>query len=116
MQDNDIERAVHTLAALLKESSEYQTLCSARERVFADDAKKALLDEYRKLRLRVQAGVLTGETDDETLLRLTKLGELLQLDPVTSDYLFKELRLRTMLGDIYKELADAVGDDLSLLD
>ena len=116
MQDNDIERAAQTLAALLRESGEYRALLTARERVFADEAKKALLDEYRKLRLRVQASVLTGETDDESLLRLTKLGELLQLDPVASDYLFAELRLRTLLGDIYKKLADAVGDDLSLLD
>ena len=47
------------------------------------------------------------------MLRLQRLGELLQMNPVSSEYLFAQFRLNNLLGRVYKTLADAVDADLS---
>lgn len=46
--------------------------------------------------------------------RLQKIGEVLQLNPDASAYLMAEYRLNTMLGDVYKILADGIDLDLGL--
>ena len=62
--------------------------------------------------MRAQGAVVSGKKDEECLERLQKVGEVLQLNRDASDYLIAEYRLNTMLGDVYKILADAL--DLSL--
>ena len=110
---NDIEQAANELAALLRSSREYSEFKSAQDAAFSNAATKALLDDYRKLQLKVQAAELAGGTDEEDMLRLQKLGELLQMNPVSSEYLFAQFRLNNLLGKVYKTLADAVDADLS---
>ena len=103
-----------TLAAELKASEEYRVYHAAKERAYANESTRALLGEYQKLRRKAQASMLSGESDAELMQRLQKLGEVLQFDADAAAYLMAEYRLSTMLGDVYKILAEAV--DMSLGD
>ena len=102
------------LAAAMAESEEYVTFKNAKEKAFANDTTKALLKEYAQLRIRAQGARVSGKKDDEAIERIQKIGEVLQLNPDASAYLLAEYRLNTMLGDVYKILADGVDLDLGI--
>ncbi len=104
------------LAEQLKASEEYRTYREAKERAYANESTRTLLTEYHKLQMKAQANAITGEQNEEVLAKLQKLGELLQFDADAAAYLFAEYRVKTMLGDVYKILAEAVGIDLSMLE
>jgi len=104
------------LAAEIKASDEYRRFSAAREAVKDDGMTMNLLKEYRRLQLRAQAAIVGGEEDPDTMEKLQKLGELLQMDKAASEYLIAEFMLSRMVGDVYKILADAVGLDLSMLE
>ena len=93
------------LAKAMAESEEY---------VSYKNTTKALLKEYMTLRIRMQGALVSGQKDDEAMERLQKIGEVLQLNPDASAYLMAEYRLNTMLGDVYKILADGIDLDLGL--
>lgn len=96
------------LAKLLSTSDEYASYKNAKERAFENDTTKALLNEYHALRIQAQGAIVSGKKDEESLERLQKIGEVLQLNRDASDYLIAEYRLNTMLGDVYKILAEAL--------
>lgn len=104
------------LANELKNSVEYREYTAAKARAMENDTTRALIAEYSKLQIRSQAAMIAGERENESLKKLQKIGELLQFDPDASTYLMAEFRLKRMLGDVYKILADAVDVDLSSLE
>lgn len=104
------------LALLLKQSEEYREFVRAREAAFSKESTRLLLKDYRALQTRLQAASLGGNPDEGELLKLQRLGELLQLDPAASEYLFTQYRLNAVLAQVYKTLAEAVDADLSMID
>ncbi len=104
------------LAEELKNSDEYRAYCAAKERAFASESTKNLINEYHKLQMKAQANAITGEKNDELLQKLQKLGEVLQFDADAANFLMAEYRMNTMLGDVYKILAEAIDIDLSALE
>ncbi len=104
------------LAKELKQSEEYRTFKKLREQVTENDTTKSLLTEYHRLQIKAQAAAVSGKKDDETLEKLQKIGEVLQLNKEASDYLLAEFRLNRMLGDVYRILAEAIDVDLSALE
>ena len=93
------------LAKLLKESNEFREYKTAREKAFENDTTASLIKEYHKLQLAAQAAMVSGKKDDETMQRLQKIGELLQLNQDASAFLFAEYRLNRVVSDIYKIIA-----------
>ena len=87
-----------------------------QKREAVNESTRRLLDEYRILQTRVQAGTLAGADCREEMTKLQKMGELLQLDFAASEYLFAQYALNNVLGDIYRQLAAAVDADLSILE
>lgn len=112
---NDVINKANELAALLADSAEYKSYCNAKANVCEDASTWALLKEYRSLQYKVQAALLSSGESPEDMMRLQKLGELLQLNPAASEYLFAQYRLSALLGDVYKTLAVAVDADLGVL-
>ena len=104
------------LAKDIQASDEYKAYTAAKEKAMQNETTVNLLKEYHKLQYAAQAAMVAGRQDDESLERLQKLGELLQMDKDASAYLIAEYQLNRMLGDIYKILADAVEVDLSMLE
>lgn len=104
------------LAVMLKDSTEYKTYLSVKERAMANASTKAMLDEYVKLQYKLQAASISGGAEEEELIKLQKLGELLQLNPDASEYLFAQYRLNSLLTEIYSRLGKAVGIDIGMLE
>ena len=104
------------LAALIRESGEFKRYTAAKERIEAGSMADTLLKEYKKLQLRAQAAMVSGETDEECIQKLGKLGELLQMDGEASEFLMAEYSLSRLVGDVYRIIAEACELDLSMLD
>lgn len=104
------------LANELKNSVEYREFAAAKERAMENDTTRSLIEEYNRLQILSQAAMIAGNRESESMQKLQKIGELLQFDRDASAYLMAEFRLKRMLGDVYKILADAVDVDLSPLE
>jgi len=100
------------LAKLLKESNEFREYKTTKEKAFENDTTASLI----KLQLAAQAAMVSGKKDDETMQRLQKIGELLQLNQDASAFLFAEYRLNRVVSDIYKIIAEAIDVDLGALE
>ena len=104
------------LANELKSSEEYRTYHACKARALENKTTKTLIEEYNKLQIQAQAAMIAGEKDSESMKKLQKLGELLQFDADAAAYLMAEFRLKRMVGDVYKILAEAVDIDLGMLE
>ena len=114
MNNEAIKQKTNELAELLRNSDEHRIYLDAKTRAYGNESTRRLLDEYRILQTRVQAGTLADCREEMT--KLQKMGELLQLDFAASEYLFAQYALNNVLGDIYRQLAAAVDADLSILE
>lgn len=113
---NQIDEKTTELALLLRKSPEYAEFAACRDRAMADETTKILLGEYNKLQFRVQAASVAGSITEAELQKLQKLGELLQLNRLSSEYLFAKYKLNAVLTKIYHDLAEAIDIDLTMLD
>ncbi len=104
------------LANELKNSVEYREYAAAKERAMENSTTRSLIEEYNRLQIHAQAAMIAGEQNGESMQKLQKIGELLQFDSNASAYLLAEFRLKRMLGDVYKILAEAVDVDLGALE
>ena len=104
------------LANELKNSVEYREYTAVKARAMENNTTRALIDEYNKLQIQAQAAMISGDRESESLKKLQKIGELLQFDADASAYLMAEFRLKRMVGDVYKILAEAVDIDLGALE
>ena len=104
------------LAAEIRASEEFKRYKAAKERIEPGSSSEAFLSEYKKLQLKAQADMVAGQTDEETLSKLQRLGELLQMDRDAAEYLFAEFALSRLVGDIYRIVANAAELDISMLD
>lgn len=104
------------LAGEIQNSVEYREYAAAKVRAMENSTTRALIDEYGRLQIRAQAAAVAGDRENEPLKKLQKVGELLQFDSDASAYLLAEYRLKRMLGDVYKILAEAADVDLGPLE
>lgn len=104
------------LAGELKNSAEYREFSAAKARAMENATTRSLIEEYGKLQILAQAAMIAGDSGSESVRKLQKIGELLQFDRDASAYLIAEFRLKRMLGDVYKILAQAVDVDLGALE
>ncbi len=106
----------HNLARALKESEEYIEWQSLKQEAYADDTNKALLDEYKKLQMRMQIQAASGQKPDgEEMEKLQKLSGLLQFNPAASRFILAEFRFQKLLADIYKILGEVAELDIDML-
>lgn len=104
------------LANELKNSVEYREYTAVKARAMENNTTRALIEEYNKLQIQAQAALIAGDMESEALKKLQKIGEVLQFDADASAYLMAEFRLKRMVGDVYKILAEAVEIDLGALE
>ncbi|MBQ2985303.1 MAG: YlbF family regulator [Clostridia bacterium] len=104
------------LAQDIRNSEEYREYKVTKEKAFENQTTASLIKEYHKLQITAQAAMVTGNKDDESLQRLQKIGELLQMNHDASAFLMAEYRLNRMVSDIYKILAEAIDVDLGMLE
>lgn len=106
----------HALAADIRASEEYKKFMKAKEAVSEDPNTLGLLKEYKRLELKCQAALVSGEQDAESMEKLQRLMGFLQMNREASEYLLAEFTLSRAVGDIYRIIAEAAGLDISMLD
>lgn len=106
----------YKLAQEIKSCDEHKEYIAALEKVKANETTMALLKDYHKMQVEIQSMMYTSNKDDAVIEKFQKIGELLQMNKEASDFLIAEYKLNTVIGDIYKILADAAGIDLSMLE
>lgn len=106
----------HALAADIRASEEYKSYIRAKEAASEDPNTWGLLKEYKRLELKCQAALVSGEEDAESMEKLKRLMSFLQTNREAGEYLMAEFQLSRAVGDIYRILAEAAELDISMLD
>lgn len=105
----------HELAREIVKSDEYIEYARAKEEVSSDPDTLGLLKEVRRLEVKCQAAMVTGESDSESLEKLNRLMGYLAMNEAAGRYLMAEFNLNRAIGDIYRIIAEAAGLDMSML-
>ena len=128
----NIYDTAHKLAEEIKRSDECVQLAELRERAYADETNRLLLEEYKRLqvlganydggnrllldeykRLQVQLQMsmvgAAGEMPSEDMQRFQQLASLLYMNSDVQAYLMAEMQMQKTLADIFKILTEAAG-------
>lgn len=112
-----IEEKTKALAQALKKSDAFLEYERYNDIVRSDEATRALLEEYYRLRRAAQAAVALGhELDELSAHKLNRVTEWLHMDEAASALLLAEYNLNRLLGDVYRVLAEAVGIKMNYLE
>ena len=112
----NIYDTAHRLAGEIRESEECVRLRELRERAYADDTNRVLLEEYKRLQLKLQMSMAgaAGQMPGEDMQRFQQLASLLYMNSDVQAYLLAEMQMQKTLADIFKILTDAAGVTLEI--
>ena len=112
----NIYDAAHQLAGEIRRSEEAAHLRELRERAMADETNRQLLEEYKRLQVRLQMSMVgaAGEMPGEDMQRFQQLAALLYMNSDVQAYLMAEMQMQKTLADIFKILTDAAGVTLEI--
>lgn len=101
----------YRLAGEIKASEECARLRELRERAMSDETNRLLLEEYKRLQVRLQMSMVgaAGEMPGEDMQRFQQLASLLYMNSDVQAYLMAEMQMQKTMGDIFKILTDAAG-------
>ena len=107
----NIYDTAHKLAAEIRKSDECVHLAELRERAYADETNRLLLDEYKRLQVQLQMSMVgaAGEMPSEDMQRFQQLASLLYMNSDVQAYLMAEMQMQKTLADIFKILTEAAG-------
>ena len=112
----NIYDTAHRLAGEIRSSDECVRLRELRERAYADDTNRVLLEEYKRLQLKLQMSMAgaAGQMPGEDMQRFQQLAALLYMNSDVQAYLMAEMQMQKTLADIFKILTDAAGVTLEI--
>ena len=90
----NIYDTAHKLADEIKKSDECVRLAELRERAYADETNRLLLDEYKRLQVQLQ---------------MSMVGAAGQMPGDVQAYLMAEMQMQKTLADVFKILTEAAG-------
>ena len=107
----NIYDTAHKLAEEIKRSDECVQLAALRERAYADETNRLLLEEYKRLQVQLQMSMVgaAGEMPSEDMQRFQQLASLLYMNSDVQAYLMAEMQMQKTLADIFKILTEAAG-------
>ena len=107
----NIYDTAHRLAGEIRQSDECVRLRELKERAYADDTNRVLLDEYKRLQVRLQMSMAgaAGQMPSEDMQRFQQLASLLYMNSDVQAYLMAEMQMHKTLGDVFKILTEAAG-------
>ncbi len=107
----NIYDTANTLAAEIKKSDECIRLAELRDRAYADETNRVLLDEYKRLQVNLQMSMVgaAGQMPTEDMQRFQQLASLLYMNADVQAYLLAEMQMQKTLADIFKILTEAAG-------
>lgn len=107
----NIYDTAHRLADEIRRSDECMELAALRERAYADETNRVLLEEYKRLQVQLQMSMVgaAGQMPSEEMQRFQQLASLLYMNPDVQKYLMAEMQMQRTLADVFKILTDAAG-------
>ena len=107
----NIYDTAHRLAQEIRQSDECVRLRQLREQAMSDETNRLLLEEYKRLQVRLQMSMMgaAGEMPGEEMQRFQQLASLLYMNSDVQAYLMAEMQMQKTLGDVFRILTDAAG-------
>ena len=107
----NIYDTAHKLAEEINRSDECVQLAELRERAYADETNRLLLEEYKRLQVQLQMSMVgaAGEMPSEDMQRFQQLASLLYMNSDVQAYLMAEMQMQKTLADVFKILTEAAG-------
>ena len=98
---NNIYDEAHKLARAIKNSEEYKTYVEKKKIVYSNAKDKEMVENFMNKVFEIQLEQMSGkEVDQEKVEKLSKLEDILMLNPVIKDYFSAELRFSQLVQDI----------------
>ena len=112
----NIYDTANRLAGEIRSSEECVRLRELRERVYADDTNRVLLEEYKRLQVKLQMSMVgaAGQMPGEDMQRFQQLASLLYMNSDVQAYLMAEMQMQKTLADVFKILTEAAGVSFDL--
>ncbi len=102
--------AAHTLAHAIKDSEEFKNFRALEAEVKGNESLKAMVEDFQKRQLELQAAQLQGiQPDEDKMNTLQELFSVLSKDPKAAEYFQAEMRFNQLMTDVSKILGDVMG-------
>jgi cell fate (sporulation/competence/biofilm development) regulator YlbF (YheA/YmcA/DUF963 family) len=99
----------HALARALKESPEYNTYISLKEKVSENDDLSASINDFQAKQFQLQAQqVLGGEMGADMMEQIQSLYQILLRDPLAAEYMQAEFAFTRLVSDVYGILGEVI--------
>lgn len=104
-----IKKLAQDLADAISGSSEYQKLKQARDKIEQHQAAKIMLRDFNRKQVKLQQKQMTGQpiTEEDTQ-ELTKLYEVLNINPYIRELLEAELAFHGIMSEVQEILSSAI--------
>lgn len=93
----------------IKETHEYKMLAEAKPKLAADKSADDMVKDFLKQKQEIEIAQYQGQKpDDAKVKKMQDLYNVLQLNPVASNYLQAYIRFQMMITDLSKTLGDTI--------
>lgn len=107
----------HEIANILRQSTEYKNLLSAKQAIDKDPATKQLVQDFITKQMEFEFERMSGKPEDKTkMAQLQKLGEMLSLKSDARSYLEAYMRVQRTMADMYKIIGEAVAEGMDIVE
>ncbi|MDR1599587.1 MAG: YlbF family regulator [Oscillospiraceae bacterium] len=108
--DANVETPLAALVDALKASDTVRNTRRLKEAAYEDATNAALLDEYQRLQMVLQRGMLTGSPPpDEDMRRFQQIASLLMVNPDAQAYMLSQIKLQQLLAELVQAITGATG-------
>ncbi len=93
----------------IRDSHEYKMMQEVKPKLAADKDAESMVKDFLKQKSEIELAQYQGKKPDEAQVqKMQKLYEVLQLNPVASEYIQNYIRFQMMLGDLSKAFSDTI--------
>lgn len=93
----------------IRDSHEYKKMQEVKPKLAADKDAESMVKDFLKQKSEIELAQYQGKKPDEAQVqKMQKLYEVLQLNPVASEYIQNYIRFKMMLGDLSKAFSDTI--------
>ena len=87
----------------IRDSHEYKKMQEVKPKLAADKDAESMVKDFLKQKSEIELA-----QDEAQVQKMQKLYEVLQLNPVASEYIQNYIRFQMMLGDLSKAFSDTI--------
>ena len=100
---------MNNLCKAIKESHEFKKMVEAKNKLKQDSDAEDLVKKFLKEKQEIELLQYQGKKPDDAKVKdMQKLYEILNLNPVASEYIQNYIRFQMMIGDLSKSLGDTI--------